>query len=354
MISTKSNTSIGYNMNIKILGIAGGNGVILYPFKKWLIANYEPRPAFKTPDDIQWHLNFNSIPLLKDHEALSAMFGNRNNPDVIIGAPDCGHSSMFALSRIKHFRDPKENVSLTFFLESITLYEPKVWLMENLPKLIETYSKNDFEKLFPKYHIFTIMESVSKFGNSQKTRIRLVVVGILKDLISHDKVQKLIKPFSIRERLKLSGELIKGLEKDINGHITENINKVITVYAGYKLDLRTVKHLWSTALKDQCRWPVDEPRAFSNAPGVYKNPADRYPMTARRQNRQFNHYGLMMSPRELARIQGIPDRFKIWVDDKRKEFCINKGRTTVSKTPPIEIALWFRKVLIKLHRHDII
>ena len=55
-----------------------------------------------------------------------------------------------------------------------------------------------------------------------------------------------------------------------------------------------------------------------------------------------------MSPRELAIIQGIPKKFKIYMDLNRKTFCINKGRTTVTKTPPMEISRWFYKQLKKV------
>jgi asparagine synthase (glutamine-hydrolysing) len=50
---------------------------------------------------------------------------------------------------------------------------------------------------------------------------------------------------------------------------------------------------------------------MKNLPGVYRNLANEYPLTARKQNRQFNSLGYIMSPRELARIQGLPDDFKI-------------------------------------------
>lgn len=327
-----------------VLAVNGGNGVICYPFRKQLVGNIEERTVFKTPGDIQWKLNFPNVQLYKDGGILPSF----ESPDIIIGAPDCGHSSMLSLSRIKKFSDPKENASLALFLNSITMLKPKAWLMENLPKLLDTYTVSDLEKYFGNYQLIFAINSVSAYGNSQKTRKRLVIIGIRNDIYKHKKFKKRFTPYPVKE-LKLSSELIEGLKPGKKCHISEPLDKEITMYAGYKIYLSDVKKLWTTSLADQSRWPVSDPgKAFQNAPGVYKNLKSRYPMTARRQNRQFNHHGIMMSPRELARIQGIPDKFKIWQDDSRQEFCINKGRTTVAKTPPVEIPIWFKQEILKL------
>lgn len=59
-------------------------------------------------------------------------------------------------------------------------------------------------------------------------------------------------------------------------------------------------------------------------------------MTARKADRQFKWNGLPMSPRELARIMGIPDKFKIHIEEDRKNYWINKGRLIVTQTFPYE------------------
>jgi site-specific DNA-cytosine methylase len=50
-----------------------------------------------------------------------------------------------------------------------------------------------------------------------------------------------------------------------------------------------------------------------------------------------------MSPRELARIQGVPDSFKIHLDKDNLQYWINKGRASVTKCPPYQIAQWFKE-----------
>lgn len=316
---------------MNILGVTGGNGVMLYPFRKWLIANYEPRKVYKTPNEIQWYLNFKA-------PKWDTLYTFEKEVDVIIGHPDCGNSSMMSLTRIKKFTNPKDNESLQIFLWSIDRFKPKVWLMENLPKLLETISIQDFRKMFPDYVFFHHIGSVMDFGNSQRTRKRLIIIGIRRDI---KEAKKLINVYQVAQPQK-SKYLLLDLPQ--NGHIHEPINEVITLYAGYKASLQEIKERWISELKNKTRWPV-EGRNFKNAPGVYKNLANGYPATARKQNRQFNHHGEQMSPRELARIQGVPDEFKIWVDEDRIKTCINKGRLTVTKCPPYEIGLWFNDIL---------
>ena len=184
----------------------------------------------------------------------------------------------------------------------------------------------------------------------EATRKRLVLIGIKKDHFGENlsKVQYHFSNVYKVNELKYCEQLLEGLNEenwDI-AHIREDISDFITIYAGRKLTLRKIQRFWLKNPKLK-RWPVND-RKFSTAPGVYRNLNKDYPATARKANRQFNSQGLQMSPRELARIQGVPDKFRIYMDPNRKIFSINKGRTTVTKTPPYEIARWFYKQLKKV------
>jgi site-specific DNA-cytosine methylase len=333
---------------MEVLGVNGGNGVILFPFKKYLIANVEPRSLFKTPGNVQWKANFGSIPLINEstfdkcwdkYDSLDL-----NNPDIIVGAPDCGDSSVLSYSRRKKLGNPKENLSLLLFFEFVNRLQPKVFMMENLPKLLETISTSDFDEQFPQYELIYHTQSVGQWGNSQLSRVRLVVVGIRRDIATKELRKGLKTLFRVRS-LKYSGVLISNLG-DSTGQETEDPGESITLYAGYKDLISNITQEWNTRLVGKKRWTV-EGRNFTTAPGVYRNVEFDYPATARKANRQFNHKGLMMSPRELARIQGVPNRFIIYMEKSRLNFWINKGRTTLTKTPPMEISRWFKLQLCK-------
>lgn len=329
---------------MRVLGLCAGNGVMIYPLKRYLIGNIEPRSAFYTKDNTQWKLNFGDIPM--EYEVKEWP-----EADIVIGHPDCGHSSILSYSRKKSLGKPEENESLNLYIKGVKRIQPSIFLMENLPKLIDTYDRPAWENMFPEYNFKFIEGPVTMFGNSQKTRNRLLVIGFNREKLG-GRLHKLQYHFSqiykVKE-LKYADELIKGLKKENPkiGHVREDIKNIITMYSGYKISLEDAQRVWLNN-PTRNRWIVKD-RNFTTAPAVYINRKGSYPMVARKANRQFNHKGLQMTPRELARIQGVPDAFKIHIDMDTPIYWINKGRTTVTKTPPYEIGKWFAKQLKKYY-----
>ncbi|HPQ79631.1 MAG TPA: hypothetical protein PLG47_04215 [Candidatus Dojkabacteria bacterium] len=51
---------------LKVLGVSAGAGILLFPFRKNLIANIETRGVFYTKGLEQWKLNFGGIPYYKN------------------------------------------------------------------------------------------------------------------------------------------------------------------------------------------------------------------------------------------------------------------------------------------------
>lgn len=334
-------------MKHKILAVCGGNGSWLYPMKDNLTGNIESRSLFHTPNNIQWNRNFEGIPFYKKPEEVFDF------PDVIVGAPDCGSSSMMALTRAKEFSNPLDNDSFAMFFDQIKTYKPGIFFMENLPKA--KYSVKEIKWLGEEYHLHYLTGSVLKFGNSQVGRIRLIVMGIRKDFpVNHKLVWKHITKFKIKKP-KTTGILLKGLNTYNHsyktGHITEDLNSEVTMYAGFKMRLSQVRKYWTIRKKEK-RF-IAKDRKYSSAPGVYRNLRWEYPQVARKSNRQFNPDGIQMSPRELARIQGIPDEFIIHMesDECIRGYWINKGRTTVAKCPPYEVGIWIKQSLEWIFRH---
>lgn len=335
------------NSNIKILGVCAGQGVLLHPVKKNVIGNIEPRSIFHSPGDKQWKANF-KCPLYK-HITLGTI--KIAEADVIISTPDCGSGSILRLSRAKQLGDHHKNESLMNFFEAVTLYQPKIFLFENLITMFKSYSQEDFETILTGYRLIMINGSVSDFGNSQKSRKRLVIVGIRWDLPK--KVDKYFKLPKLKAPLKtceeLYGDISQNDEENIAfGHAREQSSSIITIHARRKLEIDKIRLEWTTNLKGKKRWEVDPKLGFkfSTAPGVYRNLANDYPATARKANRQFDHNGNMLSPRQLARIMGVPDDFKIYMPVPYL-YWINKGRVIVTKGAVYELGTWFKHKLIK-------
>lgn len=332
---------------MKVLGICGGNGVILWPFKKWLIGNIEPRSVFKTPGEVQWNLNFKGIPVHRDYN-LKRYMGK--TIDAIVGAPTCGHSSILALSRAKKYGDGKKDETIDLFIKAIELYKPKFFLFENLTNLFRSFPEDEFTKCFPGYKLKKWSVSVSVFGNSQINRKRLVVIGIREDLKETcSSAFKLPKEHSFK--LKTVKELEKLLvypNEDLF-HIREPLSQVVTMEKDFKkLTLREVREIWnSEEYEGRKSWDATTTGKgrMKTLPGVYRNRPDDYPRTVLKNHRQFNTRGYMMSPRELAVIQGIPNEFKLYYDPNKLTYCLNKARVTTTKTPPMELQAWFAKCI---------
>jgi site-specific DNA-cytosine methylase len=332
-------------MNYKVLGVSAGGGVSLYPFKKHLTMNIESRSIFHTPDEIQWKANFGDIPFTHGKNLVCDGY-----PDVIISSPDCGSGSILRMSRAKKYGNHKENYSLTIFFAAITMGKPKFFLFENLEGLFRSYSLEDFQKMVPNYRLIIHNASVAFWGNSQIHRKRLIIVGIRKDL--SPKIDKYFKLPDYRHKNKTCRELYGDLDDiwaDLRlGHVREDPKELCTIHAGRKLKILEIMKWWLENPNAK-RWKV-EGKKFTTAPGVYRNRLKDYPATARKANRQFDHNGYMLTPRQLARIQGIPDEFILYISRDKLNYWINKGRALVTKTPPYEISVWFKKKLEKTYK----
>lgn len=345
--------------NYKVIGLECGLGVPLYPFKENLVGNIETRGIFHTPKNEQWESNFPGVPLWKvyDPKNLKQQKEVLKSADILISSPDCGAGSILRLSRSKELGDHKKNHSLAIFFKGLKRVKPKIFLFENLQALFKSFPEKEFKSACGDYHLIIHHDSVAKWGNSQRGRKRLVIIGIRRDL-KYKKIRKYFKLPSTDTPLKTSGELIRDLYsgkkpfgKEIPelGHVREDMTKTINVYGGKWMTPQEMKDEWHDRLVLKSRWYIDpsENRKMKTAPGVYRNIATSLPATARKANRQFNHFGLMMSPRELARIMGVPDDFKIHVDMSNKQYWINKGRTIITKGMVYEVPLWFKNQLDK-------
>lgn len=329
---------------LRVLGVCGAQGALLFPFKKYLISNIEPRAVFHTKNEEQWKLNFGEIPFKRDPESF------KGQVDIIIGSPSCGHSSVFSYSRKKTLGKPKEDKTLNLFLTSLSMFKPKIFLMENLPKLFDLIPREEWEAKLQNYHLIVHCHSVFDFGNSQKSRKRLILIGIRKD--SNIKVSNFENIFPVSTPMLVS-EIEKLIRKDIN--FKENDDKKLAMYhysdkSKKTLTVKEVKNLWLSEFKKEYKWPMKNTK-MKTLPGVYRNRKNSYPLTVRPSNRQFNPDGDIMGLEEYRIIMGFPKRFKVYMDTENLNYWLNKGRNTLTKGSVYEVGVWFKKCLKKQFRN---
>lgn len=325
--------------DLKILGICAGQGALLFPWRKQLLGNIEPRSVFHTQKEEQWRLNFGEIPFLRNE------LPEKWHPDIILSSPDCGASSTMRLSKAKELGNPEKNKSIQLVIEGIMQYQPKVFMIENVPRLINLMPEKVWQEALPNYHISFKVNSVSDFGNSQVSRKRLIIIGIKNTAKSYIGCFDII--FSVNTP-KLSRFILEAA----NMQPLIPFDKVLAMYDYRKLPkkknltVKEIQHLWTHDFKDEKKWPIKTAK-MQTLPGVYKLDPDKPPLTLRPADRQFRPDGLPLGIQDFKNIQGFPKRFQIYLPEENYLYWLNKARYTIAKGAVYEVGIWFKKCIKK-------
>lgn len=333
-------------MKIKnILGVCAGGAALLFPFKNStkynILGNIEPRSVFHTKSESQWKANFKGIPFLKGYELPKDW-----HPDIILSSPDCGSCSVMRLSKSKTLGDPKSNKSIQLVFQSIQYYEPALFLIENLPRLLSLISKEMLMDFFKDYKLIFHERSVSDYGNSQVSRKRLIIIGVHKKtgkkyLNAFDEVFQVKTP-------KLTRDLLFVSPYGSNYNIP--IEKTLAMYDYRKLPekknltVEKIQVLWNSAFKNEKKWPIKTAK-MSTLPGVYRLELDKPPLTLRPADRQFRPDGYPLGINDFKAIMGFPKKFRIYIDQENYLYWLNKARYTIAKGSVYEVGIWFKKCI---------
>ena len=323
--------------DLKILGICAGQGALLFPWRNQLLGNIEPRSVFHTPKEEQWRLNFGEIPFLRNE------LPEKWHPDIILSSPDCGASSTMRLSKAKELGNPEKNKSIQLVIEGIMQYQPKVFMIENVPRLMNLMPEKIWQEALPNYNISFKVNSVSDFGNSQVSRKRLIIIGIKNTAKSYINCFDII--FSVNTP-KLSRFILEAA----NTQPLIPFDKVLAMYDYRKLPkkknltVKEIQHLWTHDFKDEKKWPIKTAK-MQTLPGVYKLDPDKPPLTLRPADRQFRPDGLPLGIQDFKNIQGFPKRFQIYLPEENYLYWLNKARYTIAKGAVYEVGIWFKKCI---------
>lgn len=327
---------------MNVLGVCAGQGALLFPFRKHLLGNIEPRGVFHTPGEEQWKANFGDIPFYKGY----CLQEFDEKVDIIISSPDCGASSIMRLSKVKELGKPKDNRSLNLVIEGINYYKPKIFLIENLPRLLSLLPNEYLHEAFKDYKLIFHERSVSDYGNSQVSRKRLVIIGVHKKtgkkyLNAFDEVFQVKTPTITRELL---------FESPYGSNYNIPIEKTLAMYdyrklpAKKNLTVRKIQLLWNSDFKNEKKWPIKTAK-MSTLPGVYRLELDKAPLTLRPADRQFRPDGYPLGILDFKAIMGFPKQFKIYIDQENYLYWLNKARYTIAKGSVYEVGIWFKKCI---------
>lgn len=331
---------------MNILGVSAAQGALLFPFlhsrKFKILANIEPRGVFHTNCESQWKLNFGNIPFHRGF-CLQPL---DERVDIVVASPDCGIASIMRLSKVKELGNPKDNRSLNLVTAAILEYKPKIFLIENLPRLLSLLPCEFFEETFKDYKLIFHERSVSDYGNSQVSRKRLIIIGV------HKKTgKKYLNAFNEVFQVKtpkLTRDLLSVSPYGSNYNIP--IEKTLAMYDYRKLPekknltVEKIQVLWNSAFKQEKKWPIKTAK-MSTLPGVYRLELDKPPLTLRPADRQFRPDGYPLGINDFKVIMGFPKKFKIYIDQENYLYWLNKARYTIAKGSVYEVGIWFRKCI---------
>lgn len=169
---------------MKVLGVYGGIGSMMIGAKKqgWeVIGNIEERPYYFTGT---FEKNFpgawmvNSFDALTEEQRAQAM-----ECDMIIGHPDCGSFSALR-QKTCGWENDKERISsdIRKYINAIKEFQPKVFAMDDLPGSLDCVGWEVYHELLSDYDVFFEWINNYGYGNIQKARKRLFVIGAKKEL----------------------------------------------------------------------------------------------------------------------------------------------------------------------------
>lgn len=97
--------------------------------------------------------------------------------DLVIGHPECGN---FSILNTKGYKKA-DSLDIPYYTDIVNRVKPKFYVADNLPKSLWSFSLMDWHNAIPGYKVVPLWVSNHGYGNIQKHRNRLFLLGIRDD-----------------------------------------------------------------------------------------------------------------------------------------------------------------------------
>lgn len=302
---------------MRALGFTCGIGSMLYGARKAgydIVGNIEWRSYYHTGT---FEHNFPEAFMEENIENMATKdLVKLHDIDLILGHTECGNYSNLSNTAKaiggEKLMDKLRNSAgdIPEYIAAIRYFQPKYFAMDNLPGSLKAVPIDHYRDELPNYNIEAHLISNYHYGNIQRHRVRLFIIGWRKDVpfrfvngdFDHDTTT-----------YDVIGDLGEGPRPEIN-HIPLMDHQylsdgVIFVTHGDNLCIRDIKTMFRR-LGEGKTWE------YCNKHGEKKLKAgyvmtyrDRFCHTLTGRGSIFHYTGRPLTIRERARIQGIGDEF---------------------------------------------
>lgn len=244
--------------------------------------------------------------------------------DLLLGHPECGNFSILNTSK-NAMTKRTDAGDIPVFIEGIKWIKPSFFVMDNLPMSILAFSWDKWqESLGDDYYFFFEWISNYHYGNSQKGRNRLFVIGCRKDL---DWVFVPGETPNNTTTKDWIGDL--PLKKDIPelNHVHRDPKALTGWYSSKTHQNMTYVELAECFLEKPPGKSVEYYARTKGhvglRPGYLRTYWDKHMFTITGggsfiDNLMHNKTGMPLTTRERARLQGCPDDFCFFGDEREQ------------------------------------
>lgn len=317
---------------LKAISLIGGVGSMLIGAKKqgyeilfgtdWRKYYHNPDP--KGPDTFTKYFK---APYYYNLDEAKKSGQDLKGIDLVVSHTECGQSSNLRLrsieQRAKTSRDELAG-DTPLLVEMLKEIKPKFFMMDNLPRLLESYTWKNWHEVLPEYDIFFEWISNYNYGNIQKGRKRLFVIGAKKEY------GYVFRPGEF-DNITTVKEVIEDLssdEDDINfNHLHLKDDEIVRGWAQYMMDHKKLGQPNQKVTLKQFKKYIKPFKLKENFPYTNKKGESKKRIGHMKINLDgpagviygggasgFDHFFRPdtlnpMTMRERARVQGTPDNF---------------------------------------------